>query len=241
MKYLILIWLLFIVLFNSWAQVDQVSVGLGRADQWGKSTYTYNGDTAIAYESQLSMDSRTAFVVSMDHSLRSLKLYHTLSFSVMFPEYSIVRPGPWLLQDVHHKMFIKAPTFDYSINASLLRLSKRLTLFGGLNLRAQWALEKELSSGLSDWLSEWIVDANNSLTPITLGLNLNLRYQTRWLRAEFGYIPDFTSSARDINHKGEVVPVSPMKMQKIYLVLSAPVLRMKRSPKRIKKKDKAFK
>ncbi len=69
MKYLISITFLLLVVFSSSGQINQISIGLGRADQWGKSAYTYVGDTAIGYNSQSSMDSRTIYMVSMDHSI----------------------------------------------------------------------------------------------------------------------------------------------------------------------------
>lgn len=235
MKTLIPILFLLVVVFPSYGQINQISVGLGRADQWGKSSYTFIGDTGIAYESQLSMDSRTVYMVSMDHSFRRLNLYQTLSFSVVFTGHSIITPST-IRPYVTNKTTIKVPTFDYSINTSLLRPTRRLTLYGGINVRVQWPV-KETPSYVKKWLADLRVDAYNSVTPVTLGVNLNLRYQTRWLRIEFGYIGDVTSSARDFTHNGQTVNMAPLKMQKIYLVLSGPVFRREKPPKKLKKKD----
>ncbi len=154
----------------------------------------------------------------------------------MFPEYSLVYPGNLIL-DMNQQLFMKAPTFDYSISTSILKPTRRLTLYGGLNFRVQWPLEREFSPNLDKWLLEWNVDGSNSFVPVTLGINLNLRYQTRWVRIEFGYIGDVTSSSRDFIHNGQTVNMAPLKMQKIYLVFSGPVFRREKPPKKIKKKD----
>ena len=217
------------------SQINQISVGLGRADQWVSSSYTYVGDTAIGYNSQSSLDSRTMYMVSMDHSIGKLQMYQVLAFSVMFPEYNLVYPGRLIYLNM--PIFMKAPTFDYSINTSILKPTRRLRLYGGLNVRVQWPLKREYSPYLDKWLREWNENGSKSFVPVTLGINLNLRYQTRWLRIEFGYIGDVTSSSRDFIHHGQIVNMAPAKMQKIYLVLSGPVFRREKPPKKFKKKD----
>ncbi len=236
MKSFILLFLLLLATLTVKSQINQINIGLGRADQWGTASYTYVGDTAIGYNSQRSMDSRTMYMVSMDHSIGKVQIYQILAFSVMFPEYSLLYPGGLLLYN-NQQLFMKAPTFDYSINTSLLKPTKRLTLYGGFNFRLQWALERGFSPNLDKWLLDWNLDGSNSFVPITMGINLNLRYQTRWLRIEFGYIGDVTSTSRDFEHNGQTVNMAPVRMQKIYLVLSGPIFRREKPPKKIKKKD----
>ncbi len=235
MKNYIFLFLLSLLSLTSLSQINKISIGLGRADQWGTSSYTYVGDTAIGYKSQRSMDSRTIYTVSMDHSIGKIQMYQVLAFSIMFPEYNLVYPGQLIYLNM--PIFMKAPTFDYSINTSILKPTRRLTLYGGLNFRVQWPLEREISPNLDKWLAEWIVDGSNSFVPITMGINLNLRYQTRWLRIEFGYIGDVTSTSRDFIHNGQTVNMASLKMQKIYLVFSGPVFRREKPAKKIKKKD----
>ncbi len=230
MKHIIVLALLLLVGFTSYGQINQISIGLGRADQWGEPVYTFLGDTAIGLASQRSMDSRTMYVISMDQAVGKLHLYHMLAFNVMFHELHILTPSR-IIQYQKSIRAIKTPAFDYSISASLLRPTRRITLYGGLNFRAQWAIRtSRISSGV-------VKDAYNSVTPVTLGINLNLRYQTRWLRIEFGYIGDVTSSSRDFIHHGQIVNMAPLKMQKIYLVLSGPIFRREKPPKKLKKKD----
>ncbi len=228
--------LLLLASLASKAQINQVSIGIGRTDQWGTASYTYVGDTAIAYNSRSSMDSRTIYMVSMDHAIGKFQMYQVLAFSVMFPEYSLLYPGG-LLAFNNQQLFMKAPTFDYSINTSIFKPARRLTLFGGLNFRVQWPLEPHISPNLDKWLAKWVVDGSNSFVPVTMGINLNLRFQTRWLRIEFGYIGDVTSTSRDFIHNGQIVSMAPVRMQKIFLVFSGPVYRKEKPPKKLKKKD----
>ncbi len=230
MKYLISIAFLFFTGLGSYGQINQISVGIGRADQWGESPYTFLGDTAVGLASQRSMDSRTMYVVSMDHSVGKLHLYHMLAFSVMFHEFNVLTPSK-IIQYQQMIRAIKTPAFDYSINVSLLRPSRRLTLYGGFNLKAQWAIRESRSS------SDVVKDGYNSIAPITMGINLNLRYQTRWLRVELGYIGDITSSTRDFEHNGQIVPMGKFLMNKMYLVFSGPVFRREKPAKKLKKKD----
>jgi len=237
MKNYLFVLLLIFASLTSMSQINQISIGLGRADQWGTSSYTYVGDTSIRYDSQRSMDSRTIYMVSMDHSIGKFQMYQVLAFSVMFPEYTLLVPGRYLLNLRNHQLFMKAPTFDYSISSSILKPTKRLTLYGGLNVRVQWPLKPTFSPNLDKWLTDWILDGSNSFAPITLGINLNLRFQTRWLRIEFGYIGDVTSSARDFEHKGQTVNMASAKMNKIYLVFSGPVFRRGKPAKKLIKKD----
>jgi len=236
MKYLISILFLLLFSISSWSQINQISVGLGRADQWYQPIYTYLGDTAIGYESQQSMDSRMMYVVTLDHSYKKLNIYHTLAYSVMFTEVNIIIPSRIIGLYLTDKAVSKVPTFDYSFNLSLLRPTNRLSLYGGVNLRLQFPLKPNISPYLSQWKANFVESTYNSLTPVTLGVNLNLRYQTRWLRIEFGYIGDVTSSSRDFIHNGQIVNMAPLKMQKIYLVLSGPVFRREKPPKKLKKK-----
>lgn len=236
MKNLLLLILFSTIVFNSQGQINQISIGLGRTDQWVNAEFTSVGDTAIAYSSQPSMDSRTIYMVTMDQVIGKFPLYHSLAFSVMFPEFKLYYPVGLLAYN-DQTFFMKAPTFDYSINTSLLKPSRRLSLFGGLNVRVQWPLKLNNEHLKNTWLYDWAENGNESFTPLTLGLNLNLRYQTRWLRIEFGYIGDLTSSSRNFEHNGQTLYVAPAKMQKIYLVFSGPIFRREKPPKRLKKKD----
>ncbi len=235
MKIFSTLFLLLLASLTSKAQINQISIGIGRTDQWGTAPYTYVGDTAIAYNSRSSMDSRTLYMVSLDHALGKFQIYQALAFSVMFPEFNLVYPGQLIY--LNNPIFMKAPTFDYSINTAILKPGRRLTLFGGLNLRVQWPLEPNISPNLDKWLVKWIEDGRNSFVPVTMGINLNLRFQTRWLRLEFGYIADVTSTSRDFIHYGQTVSMAPVRMQKILLVFSGPVYRKEKPPKKLKKKD----
>jgi len=220
MKNYLFVLLLIFASLTSMSQINQISIGLGRADQWGTSSYTYVGDTSIRYDSQRSMDSRTIYMVSMDHSIGKFQMYQVLAFSVMFPEYTLLVPGRYLLNLRNHQLFMKAPTFDYSISSSILKPTKRLTLYGGLNVRVQWPLKPTFSPNLDKWLTDWILDGSNSFAPITLGI-----------------IGDVTSSARDFEHKGQTVNMASAKMNKIYLVFSGPVFRRGKPAKKLIKKD----
>ncbi len=230
MKYPFVILLILLTALCAFGQISQISIGIGRADQWGKSAYTYVGDTAIGYESQRSMDSRTMYMVSMDHTIGEFHTYQVLAFSVMFYEFHILAPSK-IIQYQRRIKIIKAPTFDYSINVSLLKPAKWISLYGGLNFRGQWAVAKS-NQGLDIAFNSY-----NGLSNFTMGINLNLRYQTRWLRIEFGYIGDVTSTSKDFIHNGQIVDIAPLKMNKIYLVFSGPVFRREKPPKKLKKKD----
>ncbi len=213
------------------SQINQISIGLGRANPWGTAAYTYVGDTGIANQTQLSMDSRTVYMISMDYSFRKIQLYQTLSFSVLYPEHKVTYPGKIVYIE---KIFgVQVPTFDYSINISLLKPTRRLTLYGGLNFRAQWPVKEQSNPKFTAFYE----NAYSSVAPFTMGINLNLRYQTRWLRVELGYIGDITSSARDFEYNGQIVNMAPLKMKKVYLVFSGPVFRTENPPKKLKKKD----
>ncbi len=235
MKFYILVLLLLFASLPSMSQINQISIGLGRTDQWGTSFYTNIGDTAIAFETQLNLDSRTTYVISLDHSINKLNLYHSLSFNVMYPGHSIRMPSR-IRPYATTKTSLQMPTFEYSINTRLLTLTRHFSILGGLNIRGQWPV-KGPAYVASDSLANLIVAAYGSVAPVTVGINLNLRYQTRWLRVELGYIGDFTSSTKDFEHNGQIVPMAPVKMQKMYLVFSGPVFRREKPPKKLKKKD----
>ncbi len=235
MKYAYAILLFFFASLCTFGQINKISIGIGRTDQWGTSFYTNIGDTAIAYETQSSLDSRTTYVITLDHSINKLNLYHILSFNVMYPGHSIRMPST-IRPYATTKTSMQVPTFEYSINTRLLKLSRHFSVLGGLNFRGQWPV-KGPAYVSSDALEDLILDANSSVAPITMGINLNLRYQTRWLRVELGYIGDFTSSTRDFEHNGQIVPMGKFLMNKMYLVFSGPVFRREKPAKKIKKKD----
>lgn len=235
MKNLLSFLLLVTLVHPSLGQINQISIGLGRTDQWGTSFYTYIGDTAIAYETQSSLDSRTTYVITLDHSIKKLNLYHILAFNVMYPGHSIRTPST-IRPYATTKTALQIPTFEYSINTTLLKLSRHFSVLGGLNIRGQWPV-KGPAYVSSDALADLIVDAYSSIAPITMGINLNLRYQTRWLRVELGYIGDITSSTRAFEHNGQIVPMGKFLMNKMYLVFSGPVFRREKPPKKLKKKD----
>ncbi len=235
MKYPLVVLLVLLASLTSLSQINQISIGLGRTDQWGTSFYTNIGDTAIAYETQLTLDSRTTYVITLDQTLNKLNLYHVLSFNVMYPGHSIRVPST-IRPYATVKTALKVPTFEYSINTRLLNPSRHFSILGGLNIRGQWPV-KGPAYVSSDALADLILDAYNSIAPITMGINLNLRYQTRWLRVELGYIGDITSSTRDFEHNGQIVPMGKFLMNKMYLVFSGPVFRREKPPKKLKKKD----